>query len=104
MVQSSSDTELDLQEVMEEVREILEGPVDTPTTPALRRGRESKKGKGARVPRRNSFQMIRDKFRLFLAKFSRANRGPVTLSDGLIPEREENAEVAQTRFGGLFQI
>ena len=101
-MQSSSDADPDLDEVLEEVREILEGPVDTPTTPAPRRGRESKKGRGAKVLRRNSFQTIRDKFRLFLARFSRASRGPVTLSDGLVPEREDNAEIAQTRFGGLF--
>jgi hypothetical protein len=103
MARSSSDTEPDLQEVMEEVRGILEEFSHTPTTAAPpRRGRESKKGKGAKFPRRNSFQMIREKFRLFLARFARASREPVTLSEVLLPEREENAEIIQARFGRLF--
>ena len=37
-----------------------------------------------------------DRFRQLLAKFARASQGPITLSRGLVPEREENAEF----FGG----
>jgi len=63
----------------------------------------SRKGGGAGGhARRTSFQKIQDKFRLLRAKFSRANRGPVTLSEGLVPEREENAEVVEKRYAKLF--
>jgi hypothetical protein len=103
MAESSSDTEPDLHwELLEEVREILEGSSSTSTTAAPRRGRESKKGKGSKFLRRNSFQMIRERFRLFLERFARASREHVTVSEVLLPEREENAEIIQTRFGGLF--
>ena len=36
------------------------------------------------------------------AKFIRASREPVTLSRGLVPEREENGEVFGARYGELF--
>lgn len=102
MVQSSSEAKPDLQELPEEVREISEGPNHTSTITARRRGREFKKGKGVGVIRRNRFRKIREKLRLFLAKFSHASQEPITLSNVLIPEREDNAEITQSRFGGLF--
>lgn len=47
-------------------------------------------------------QKFLDSFKRLWAKFSRANREPVTLSRGLVPEREENAEVAETRYTEFF--
>ena len=99
VVQSSSDAESDFREVLEGN---LEGPNHAPATAAPRRGREFKKGKGAKVLRRNRFRKIREKLGLFLAGSSRASQGPITLSDVLIPEREGSAEITQTHFGGLF--
>ena len=100
---SSSDADPCLLEVLEEVREILERPPHKSATGFSRRGRGSQKDKGTRTHlRRSSFQKIREKFRLFLAKFSRASREPVALSDVLVSEGEENGEINGARFGGLF--
>ena len=99
VVQLSSDAESDFREVLEEN---LEGPNHAPATAASRRGREFKKGKGAKVLRWNRFRKIREKLGLFLAGSSRASQGPITLSDVLIPEQEGSAEITQTHFGGLF--
>ena len=43
-----------------------------------------------------------DSFKRLWAKFSRVNREPVTLSRGLVPEREENAEIAEAHYTELF--
>ena len=88
---------------MKEVQEILENPTHKPVAGPSRRERGPQKEKGPKSAlRRSSFQKIREKFRLFLAKFSHASREPGTISDGLVPEREENAEITGARFGGLF--
>ena len=52
--------------------------------------------------RKGSLRKFRDKFRQLLAKFSRANQGPIMLSSGLVPEREENAKTTEKRFAKLF--
>jgi hypothetical protein len=62
------------------------GPLEEPETPV----------------RKGSLRKFRDKFRQLLAKFSRANQGPITLSSGLVPEREENAKTTEKRFAKLF--
>jgi len=78
-------------------------PVPSPASVHQVPPRESRNGGGTvGHVRRTKFQRIREKFRLLLAKFSRTDRGPITLSDGLVPEREENAEVVEKRFGKLF--
>lgn len=99
---ASSHAVLGLDELLDEVREILESPLEMPTIPP-RRAQKSKTGRVVRTrAKRGSFQRIREKFGLFLAKFSRASGGPTTLSEGLVPEREENAEIIETRFRKLF--
>jgi len=54
------------------------------------------------VTRWGRIQKFLENFRRLWAKFSRASREPVTLSRGLVPDHEENAEVTEKRFGGLF--
>lgn len=72
--------------------------LDHPTPP---RGSERGKCKKPQ-PRKGRLRRIQDKFKLLLARFSRVSRGPITLSDGLVPEREENAEVSEGRYARLF--
>ena len=65
--------------------------------------REPERGKPVKThTRKSSLRKIQDRFKLLLAKFSRVSRRPVTLSDGLIPEREENAEASERRYAKLF--
>ena len=120
-----SEADPDLQVLLEQVQELLGigGPiirrtpvvVPTPTTVPIPVAvlspvpspqvppQGSHKEKGAKSPtRRGSLQKFRDRFRLLLAKFSRENREPVTLSSGLVPEREENAEITGKRYVKLF--
>jgi len=54
------------------------------------------------VMRWGRIQKFLENFRRLWAKFSRASREPVTISGGLVPEREENAEVTEKRFLKLF--
>jgi len=95
------DTDPTLQVLLKQVQEFLGTerpitpvvvPTPAPTNQVPARG--SQKG--------GSLQRFRDKFRLLLAKFNRASGGPITLSRGLVPEREENAEIAGGRFTKLF--
>ena len=60
------------------------------------------KAKGVRAGTRRKFREFRDRFKLLLAKFTRASRGPITLSRGLVSEREENAELTEKRHAKLF--
>lgn len=113
---AASDADPDLQVLLEQVHEFLrlKRPATAPTPvvvpapapspgPSHRAPREFERGKRAKTHvRRGSFKKIREKFRLLLTKFGRASREPITLSDGLIPEHEENAEVAEKRYAGLF--
>jgi len=109
-----SEGDLDLQDLLEQVQEFLglERPVVTPipivapasaTVPipvAVHQlpSQGTQKGKGVKTNgRKNSLQRIRDKLKLLLAKFGRVNRGPITISEGLVPEREEGAEVVEKR-------
>ena len=99
-----------LQVLLEQVQELLGAgrPITPVVAPAPAPAyqvppRGSQNGEGVKTPTKGSgFQRFRDKFRLLLAKFNRAGRGPVTLSRGLVPEREENAEIAGGRFAKLF--
>jgi len=43
-----------------------------------------------------------DSLRRLRDKFSRASREPVTLSRGLVPERDENTEIMEKRYVDLF--
>ena len=54
---------------------------------------------GVRANARRQIQKFRDRFRQLLDKFARAYQGPITLSRGLVPEREENAEYGEGLFG-----
>jgi len=107
----TSDADPGLQVLLKQVQELLgfERPTtaSTPTvapTPAAASipipspdqppPRGPQKGKGVKTVRRGSFRRFRDKFRSLLAKFS--------LSDGLVPEREENPEIVERSYGKLF--
>jgi len=112
----ASDTDSYLESLLEQVQEFLgiERAVTTPTpivassfsaVPPLgplhqvspRRLRKA--GTPTRWSRikkfLESFGRLRDRFR-------RASREPVTLSRGLVPEREENAEIMERRYVNLF--
>ena len=103
-----SDAAPGLQALMEQVQEFLGRSTTSVVAPAPAPAcqvppRESQNEEGVKTPTKGSgFRMFRDKFRLLLGKFNRASRGPVTLSHGLVPEREENAEIAGGRFAKLF--
>ena len=105
-----SDADPGLQVLLEQVQEFLgSGRPSTPVVapapaPAHRvppQGSQNREGVKTST-KGSGFQRFRDKFRLLLAKFNRASRGPVTLSRGLVPEREENGEIAGGRFAKLF--
>lgn len=55
------------------------------------------KRKSVRASARKGLRKFRDRFKLLLAKFTRAGQGPMTLSRGLVAEREENAELTERR-------
>ena len=105
-----SDADPSLQVLLEQAQELLGAgrpitPVVAPApVPAYRvPPRRSQNGEGVKTPTKwNGFRRFRDKFRSLLAKFNRASQGPITLSRGLVPEREENAEIAEGRFAKLF--
>lgn len=98
--ESSSDEEQDLPGILGEVQEILQGQARVQTAVPRRERGSQKKGAKGHV-RRSSLQKIRDKFRFLLAKFTRANREPIILSDGLTFEREDTG-VSGTNFVELF--
>ena len=56
----------------------------------------------AKTSRWSGIQKFLGSFRRLWAKFIRASREPVTLSRGLVLEREENGEVSGARYGELF--
>lgn len=98
--ESSSDEDQDLPGILGEVQEILQGQARVQTAVPRRERGSQKKGAKGHV-RRSSLQKIRDKFRFLLAKFTRANREPIMLSDGLTFDREDTG-VAETNFVELF--
>lgn len=75
-------------------------PVPAPQVPS----RGPRKGKEVKPPTRrlSGLQKFRDRFKLLLAKFSRASREPVTLSSGLVPERKEDTDITEIRYVELF--
>ena len=111
----ASDTDPDLQVWLKQAQELLlsvipastpavPGPstvpspvIPSPSAPANRNPPQGPK-KGVRARTRRGFRKFRDRFKRLLAKFTRASRGPMTLSRGLVPEREENAELADALF------
>lgn len=103
-------TDPGLQALLEQVQEFLgtRRPTTTvvaPTPASVHRVPPggSQDGDGVKTPTKGrGFRRFRDKSRLLLDKFNRANRGPITLSGGLEPEPEENAEIVGTRFAKLF--
>ena len=52
--------------------------------------------------RRSRIKKFLENLRRLRDKFSRASREPVTLSRGLVPERDENAEITEKRYVDLF--
>ena len=75
-------------------------PAPAPRVPS----RGPRKGKEVKPPTRrlSGLQKFRDRFKLLLAKFSRASREPVTLSSGLVPERKEDTDITEIRYVELF--
>jgi len=110
LLSPASDSDPGLQVLLEQVQELLGTgrlitPVVTPTpAPAHQTPpRGPQKEEAVKTPTKGGgLQRFRDKFRLLLAKFNRAGRGPVTLSHGLVQEREESAEITGGRFAKLF--
>jgi hypothetical protein len=102
-----SNAEPDLQVLLEQVQEFLgierlaatPIPVADPSpVPAHQVTSQVK----THARRGSLHQKFRDKFKRLLTKFNRASRGPTTLSSGLVPEREENAEITGRRYLRLF--
>ena len=118
---SVSNTDPDLRELLKQVQDFLSpatpadvpnptavpGPSTVPTLAVLPppvlahrvSARSSKKGVMAST--KEGLRKLRDRSKVLLGMFTRASREPVTLSRGLVPERDEDAET-QRRYEDLF--
>ena len=105
-----SDADPDIQTLLEQVQELMgiEGPATASSLVPAHQYLQGSQEKGVKVPLKSSiqkvhkFQKFQDRFKQLLTKFSRTDQGPITLSSGLVPERDESTEAMEKHYAALF--